>query len=555
MIDALKTNDPGLYQQFLNDSRKAEGESHLIRNSGRYPLCGRGDINLYAVFAEAMANTLSASGFVGAVLPSGIATDDTTKFFFQRLVDRESLVSFFDFWNRKQIFPGVQAKIKFCLLAISNIPQGSFAIAAQLDDLEMLKRPGRIYRLSSDDVRCINPNTRNCPTFISSSDAEINRTIYRRIPIICREEDVPGAQWEIEFSRMFDMTNEAGYFHTLEELLRDGYQLAGNHFRRGEEIFIPLYEAKLTHQYDHRAATFEGVPEDARFRVHAWANETQLHNYTDPTYASVPRFWVRQSEVWGRVKDGVSSLFGFRNTISAVADSRSLVASLLPVVGVGNSLPLIYFTDKDAIIPFLAAFNSIVLDYIVRQKASGGNLNYYIVKQMPLPTKAMFLGDCSWSPTMTVYSWLLPRVLELTYTAWDLEQFGQDCGWSGPPFRWDEERRFLLRCELDAVFFHLYLPIEKSGGWRPAEGEKAEDLARLKASFPTPRDAVAYIMDTFPIVRRKDEEKYGDYRTKLVILDIYDRMQHAIATGTSYQTMLDPPPADPRVAHPPREGR
>jgi hypothetical protein len=141
-------------------------------------------------------------------------------------------------------------------------------------------------------------------------------------------------------------------------------------------------------------------------------------------------------------------------------------------------------------------------------------------------------------------------VLELTYTAWDLEPFAQDCGWSGPPFRWDEERRFLLRCELDAAFFHLYLPTEANGDWRPAEGETAADLARLKASFRTPRDAVAYIMDTFPIVRRRDEENFdGDYRTKRVILDIYDALAESIRTGPPYQTRLDPPPGPPLQAN------
>jgi SOS-response transcriptional repressor LexA len=87
-----------------------------------------------------------------------------------------------------------------------------------------------------------------------------------------------------------------------------------------------------------------------------------------------------------------------------------------------------------------------------------------------------------------------------------------------------------------------------------AHDETVEELARLKASFPTPRDAVAYIMDTFPIIRRKDEEKYnGDYRTRRVILEIYEAMQEAIRTGKPYQTRLDPPPADPRCCHPPRE--
>jgi len=137
---------------------------------------------------------------------------------------------------------------------------------------------------------------------------------------------------------------------------------------------------------------------------------------------------------------------------------------------------------------------------------------------------------------------MFPRVLELTYTAWDLEPFAQDCGWPGPPFRWDEERRFLLRCELDAAFFHLYLCAESD--WR-------QQPAALTEYFRTPRDAVAYIMDTFPIVKRKDEAKFnGNYRTKRVILEIYDEMAQAMSTGVPYQTRLNPPPADPACCHP-----
>ena len=140
--------------------------------------------------------------------------------------------------------------------------------------------------------------------------------------------------------------------------------------------------------------------------------------------------------------------------------------------------------------------------------------------------------------------WLFPRVLELTYTAWDLEPFALDSGWSGPPFRWDGERRFLLRCELDAAFFHLYLG---------PESEWIEQPVALTQAFPKPRAAVSYILDTFPIVRRKEEAKYnGDYRTKRVILEIYDEMAQAMALGRSYETRLSPAPAHPSVAHPPR---
>jgi hypothetical protein len=129
----------------------------------------------------------------------------------------------------------------------------------------------------------------------------------------------------------------------------------------------------------------------------------------------------------------------------------------------------------------------------------------------------------------------------------------------GPPFRWDEDRRFLIRAELDAAFFHLYLPADANGDWVPARkadgcpyDETPEQLAELKKSFPRPRDAVDYIMDTFPIVQRKDIQKHGDHRTKLQILEIYDRMAEAMKTGVPYQTLLDPPPGDPRCCHPAR---
>ena len=130
-----------------------------------------------------------------------------------------------------------------------------------------------------------------------------------------------------------------------------------------------------------------------------------------------------------------------------------------------------------------------------------------------------------------------------------VESLAPACGWFGPPFRCDEERRLVLRCELDAAFFHLYMPAENNGDWNPAEGETGGDLERLKASFPTPSAAVAYIMDTFPIVHRKDQEDGGDYRTRRVILENYDAIQEPIRTGQPYQTRLDPPPADPSCCH------
>jgi hypothetical protein len=63
------------------------------------------------------------------------------------------------------------------------------------------------------------------------------------------------------------------------------------------------------------------------------------------------------------------------------------------------------------------------------------------------------------------------------------------------------------------------------------------------------RDDVDYIMETFPIVKRKDEQQHGEYRTKRMILEIYDAMAEARRSGSRYQTRPDPPPADPGAAH------
>ena len=120
-----------------------------------------------------------------------------------------------------------------------------------------------------------------------------------------------------------------------------------------------------------------------------------------------------------------------------------------------------------------------------------------------------------------------------------------DCGYDAPPFRWDDVRRFAIRCELDAAFFHLYLPAHPDGGWRKAEDETLEQLNALERHFPKPRDAVSYVLDQFPIVRQKDERAVGRYRTKDGILDIYDAMLAAQRSGRAYDTSLDPAPGTP----------
>jgi hypothetical protein len=144
---------------------------------------------------------------------------------------------------------------------------------------------------------------------------------------------------------------------------------------------------------------------------------------------------------------------------------------------------------------------------------------------------------------------LLSLAIELVYTSQDLASLARDCGDDGPPFLWDDERRFEIRRELDAAFFHLYLPAEYDGQWRPAEAETAKQLETLKTHFSSPGHAVGFILDQFPLVRQKDEKAHGRYRTKERILEIYDAMLGAQRSGKPYQSALNPPPGEgPRAA-------
>ena len=549
-IARLRETDDDTFRRFGNDKRRAAAEKSLTRETGLYPLCGHGDVNLFALFAEKAQSLLSCGGSSGLVLPTAIATTKTTALFFESLATQRRLVSVFDFDNRGGAFPAVQGNVRFCLLTTATSSKASFEAAAFIESVEDLSVPGRRYMLSLDDLRAMNPNTLGCPMFASERDAELVKSIYRLIPILV-SIDPTRAGWRVQMKRMFHMGDDAHLFRTREALADAGHRLEGNVFTRGDEVFVPLYESKLAVQFNHRASTFEGIPPGRRFGTHPATAEVPLQQLSDPWFLPVPRYWMSFKDAESKL-DLRPGLLCFRNAISATADSRSLVATILPRCPAGDSLKFIGCAGGSGEDLYLAGcLNSFVVDYVLRQKATGGNASLFIVEQLPIA-----------KPSDDVASWIRLRVLELVYTAWDLESFAIACGCSGPPFHWDEERRFLLRCELDAAFFHLYLAAAPDGEWKPARiadgavrNESAEDLHELTRHFPTPRHAVAYIMDTFPIVRRRDEEKYGgDYRTKRSILEIYDAMQDAKRKGQPYETRLDPPPADARCCHPPREG-
>ena len=215
----------------------------------------------------------------------------------------------------------------------------------------------------------------------------------------------------------------------------------------------------------------------------------------------------------------------------------------------GDQLLLMY-PDSTAHLAatMLGCVNSFVFDFVARQKLSGIHLKYFTMKQTPVLPPSAYSG--------AGLAFIVPQVLELLYTGEDFRNFAGQCGWDGPPFRWDEERSFLLRSELDSAFFHLYLTADSNGNWRPARhsdgcpvDESNQQLEDIRRKCPTPRHAVAFILETFPGVRRVDEQVHHEYRAKRIILEIHDAMQESISTSGSYRKRIAPSPESISCCH------
>jgi len=592
-IAALETDNPRLWNRYLTDKRLFEASNTFFRTSDRFPLTAVGKLNTYPLFAESISQITSAAGRAGFIVPTGIATDDSTKAFFSSLTRHQRLIALYSFENEEFVFSGVHHAFKFCLVVIAGSNTGRPAdLAFFLRQVSWLEKPGRQFSLSSEDFSLINPNTLNCPIFRSEADAELTKKIYRHVPILIEEAHGDAHEknpWDITFSQgLFNMTSSSHLF--LDEPTPES---------------VPLYEAKMIHQFDHRWAHFRNK---RRNKTGDLVTEDSTEGEkADPNYSIIPRYWVSEREVLAKlarapkcVRDafrnqdadallaaiaiwiearhevdllgdmsqsnarqrvlrlggpmfsalpteetdwlnekalaeardwppltehefGIISnaldffsathlllhqrspswLMGWRDITNAT-NERTVVASVIPRAGCGDTLLLMYpkCGDLRKIACLLADQNSLVHDFIARQKIGGTHLKYNVKKQITtLPPTAYSESDLAF---------IVPRVLELTYTAHDLSGWAQDLGHDGQPFPFDPDRRARLRAELDAYYAKLY-------GLTLGELRYILDPAEIQGDdYPT---------ETFRGLKTNEMRKYGEYRTRRLVLEAWDAQE------------------------------
>lgn len=494
-IAELVDANPTLFAEYEVAKRIFEASSEFARESGRFDRTARGKVNTYSLFAEHFLNLSGATGHSGIIVPTGIATDSSTAPFFGHLVETERLTSLFDFENKESLFEDVHRSFKLCLLTVgSGVKSAEFSFF--LSDPSQMHDERRRFRLSPQQIAKINPNTRTAPVFRSERDAELTAKIYDRVPVLIDESNnAAGNPWTIEFRQgLFNMTSDSGLFRIASQLSNAGFKRDGPDWISTKEKYVPLYEAKMIHHYDHRWATYEGIET-------ADVNEQQKG---DPDFEVTPRYWVPVSEVDSRLKIkgwNRNWLMGWRD-ICRATDERTVIAAAFPRAGVGHTCPIMLMHQPPKLqAAFLANMCSLVLDFVARQKVGGTHLTYGYLNQFP------FLAPAHYS--IDDLEKVAACMVELTYTSASMKSFAVDLAYDGPPFSWDVSRRAVLRAELDAFYAIKY-------------GLTRDELRYILD--PSDIEGDDYPSETFRVLKNKEMKEFDEYRTGLLVLEAYDKL-------------------------------
>lgn len=523
-IEKLHTVDADLYNEFIQACNGITSQSNFVKNSGRFPLTAVGKLELSSLFAELCLSFTKEAW--GLVLPTGIAVNDSNKYFFSKLIDENRLISLYDFENKEALFD-IHRMFKFCLITAGKTQTEPRTVSGgfYLTRIDHLLDPRRIYTLRTDDFARLNPNTKTCPVFRTSRDAKLTAKIYRNSTILYNE--ITGENpWNVKFGSMFNMSTDSSLFRTYAQLTAQGATLNGNTFTTVDgEIYVPLYEGKMIWHYNHHYGTWPTEGERPNS-----IKMSSLDELSNPNSHIMPWYWVPLSAVKDRLvkydKDGNvvwewkhKWLFAFRDIARGVDMRTFIIAPIPDAKGVGHTATLLY--AERGCMPgasFYGMMSSLIFDYTTRQKIGGTHASINYVKQFPVLTPDQIPSTTQWQ--------IVKRVAELCYFNHDMDGWAEEL-WEDmneeqraelpqlgaqQPWVYNPERRAVLQAELDAIFAHLY-------------GLNTEDLRYIL----DPEDVCGKgcINETFRVLKDNELRQYGEYRTKHLVLEAWNKFGFA----------------------------
>ena len=497
MVEHLMEEHPPVRRKWETCCRNFEQQSEYVRQPAAYSALGKGDINTYKLFLERFFVLLRPGGCLGIVTPSGLYTDQGCQPLRELFFNESRIDCLYGFENRwPTVFIAVDGRFKFILFCAEKGGETeSFRCAFMEHDPERLPviDAGALV-MQLEHVRKFSPDTFNIMEFQYQHDLEIAAKIYNEWPLLaCHLDD----HWNVKFNRELDMTNQ---FHLLktEEALT------------GEETWIPLYEGKMIWQFD--------------------------------SFYSPPTYWISSKDAVQHVT--VSSPLSTRlahRRISASTNERTLVTSLVPKGSVAETNCTVIWIEKAntfGIEAYLCGIlNSFVIDFILRYKVTT-TLNMFFMESLPIPREIP-------KSQLTNNYKIIARVMRLVccnelfsgYWANVYDSVWADSEYwykidniqnYGPQYEQD------IRCRLADEAANL------TPEWSPACGvhdrtpdrRDTGDRAQLRAEidayvahlYGLTRDEFAYILDTFPVLKRKEEQAFGEFMSKRKCLEEYDRI-------------------------------
>jgi RNA polymerase-binding transcription factor DksA len=522
LIAQLETTDPALADEYRLAKRLPKVEVIFHKESGKYPFGAARKVNVYAVFADLFRQITNPIGAAGLILPNGLVTGYTYKDFLGHLIETQTLGVFYGFENEDFVFKEVHHSTKFGILVMTGVERKveKPRMTAHIRQPWQVHEPDYVYTLSADEIRLVNPNTLNLPACRYSADVPVLLAIHRAAPALILSDGSRALSnpWGARLESLFNMATDSNLFVNHADIADRIDTRSGTLaiLDDGTELY-PLYEGKMCWHFDHRYGTYEGQTEaQARQGVLPHVND-ERHN--DSHYRIEPRYWLPKEEV-----DKQSSAYLKRDwffiwrKIGPI--ERTLVGTVIPKSATGDStLMLVSSLPAEAVAAMIATISSLVADFDIRQSAN--QINLFVMEQLAVLTPQQVQQVQPWLGG-AAQPWLAQRVLELCYTNVELEPFARDLGFTGPPFRWQPARRALLQAEIDAAVMHLY------------------QLTRAQAEW---------ILDSFTVLRKYEESDHGEFRTKRQVLEIYDAMEEAKASGAVYQSRLEPGAGDVACCH------
>ena len=491
-ISELQASNSIAHAEYIADKRNFDASNEFARESGRFELSARGKINTYSLFSELFAGL--ARRRAGVIVPTGIATDATTAPFFASLVEGRRLSKLIDFENKNGIFTSVHRSYKFCLLTI-GAEEDEAAFSFFLSDPSQINDIERNFTLSPEQISAINPITKNAPIFRARADAELAAKMFGLVAKIPRTED-----WLILNQNVFTSSNS----DDLEQFQNTP----------ASTDTIAVFRGTFFNQYSVDPILGMHSNEDIQS-----GNVDASDKYVDREY-----YEQRIAKKFLNPKYHLSI-----RRIARATDSRTMIAAILPMVATDDTASVLSVQGKKEITSaVLANLNSICLDYTCGFKIGGTDIRKHNFSQLPVLPPDFY--------TEPRLAFITPKVLELTYTSHSLAPFARDLGHDGPPFAWDEDRRAHLRADLDAFYARAY-------GLTRDELRYILDPADVKGPD--------YPSETFRVLKDKEIRHHGEYRTRRLVLEAWDRMQQdgtfaalgmaETADGTMQQPIQLPP--------------